>query len=120
MFVKKRPALEQVIDDSRQAIVDEAENQLSRLVGEGYFPAVRFALETIGKDRGYSERVELHATTTLELVEVIVEATPPKQIDAIDQPALPPPIQENNDTTTILSDTHTTECHTTTPHLARR
>lgn len=42
----------------RRSLVDAAENKLRDAVEKGYFPAIMFALKTLGRRRGYVERVE--------------------------------------------------------------
>lgn len=55
---KTTRAIRDVLDQSRGELVDLGETALKRAVvaGEGW--AVCFALKTLGKDRGYVERVE--------------------------------------------------------------
>lgn len=47
-----------VIEDERNSLVDMAEIQLIKAVQEGNFKAVREVLRTLGKNRGYVERME--------------------------------------------------------------
>lgn len=50
--------IQDAIDESREVAVDHAESALQRAVLEGDFRAIAFTLKTLGKNRGYVERVE--------------------------------------------------------------
>jgi hypothetical protein len=50
--------IQDAIDESREVAVDHAESALQRAVLEGDFRAIAFTLKTLGKDRGYVERME--------------------------------------------------------------
>jgi hypothetical protein len=52
------PRVQQVIDESREQLIDMAEFALRRKVLDGEGWAVQFTLRTLGKTRGYVERVE--------------------------------------------------------------
>lgn len=41
------------IEEQRQRRIDEAEEQMFRMVKDGNFAAVKFVLERLGKDRGW-------------------------------------------------------------------
>ncbi len=57
-FVNKHPDLKEIISDERESLVDIAESALkSAVVGKEAW-AVCFTLKTLGKGRGYVERVE--------------------------------------------------------------
>lgn len=47
-----------LIQEVRESILDEAEATLQRLALQGDGPSLRFLLQTLGKDRGYTTRVE--------------------------------------------------------------
>lgn len=51
--------LKQVLEDSREELVDIAESALRREVLNGNITAIIFTLKTQGKSRGYIERAEL-------------------------------------------------------------
>lgn len=55
---RKSPDVAQAILEARMKIVDKAESKLEELVDAGDFRAVNLTLRTLGKDRGYVERVE--------------------------------------------------------------
>ena len=57
-FIERSPDLKELITDERESLVDIAESALkSAVVGKEAW-AVCFTLKTIGKSRGYVERVE--------------------------------------------------------------
>ena len=53
-----RYKLQDVLDQSREKMADEAVGQLHRLVRDGNLGAVIFYLKTQAKSRGYTERIE--------------------------------------------------------------
>ena len=57
-FVNKHDDIKQLITDERESLVDIAESALKSAVIEKEAWAVCFTLKTIGKHRGYVERVE--------------------------------------------------------------
>lgn len=56
-FVKKH-GLEDVVQEARESMTDIAETSLKRAVINGEAWAVCFTLKTLGKSRGYVERVQ--------------------------------------------------------------
>lgn len=56
---KKVKAVEQVLNDEREKLVDTAELALNKAVLSGEAWAVTLVLKTIGKNRGYVERQEV-------------------------------------------------------------
>lgn len=57
-YIKKYPEVEEAYLEERQGIVDLAEAKLIEQVKGGNWHAIRWVLATLGKDRGYVERVE--------------------------------------------------------------
>ena len=53
-----RYKLQEVLDQSREKMADEAVGQLHRLVRDGNLGAIIFYLKTQVKSRGYTERIE--------------------------------------------------------------
>jgi hypothetical protein len=53
------PELREMVDDLSETFIDEAENQLFKLIREGQPNAIIFFLKTRARHRGYSERLEL-------------------------------------------------------------
>lgn len=60
----------EVIEDSREELIDEAEKSLRAAVVKGDAWAVCFALKTIGKSRGYVERQEVKDISDPQPVEL--------------------------------------------------
>ena len=54
----QRYNLQHVLDECREELLDVAENSLHTLIRDGHASSVFFYLRTMGRDRGYSERVE--------------------------------------------------------------
>lgn len=61
-------AVRQVLDECRSELVDYGELALRRAVIAGEPWAVGLVLKTLGKDRGYSEKVETENHTVVEWV----------------------------------------------------
>lgn len=61
----KTKYLADIIAEEREAIIDVAESALYNKVLEGDMRAIEFTLKTIGKDRGYSEKVDVNQTGKL-------------------------------------------------------
>ena len=55
---KKSPEIQAAIDNARGDMLDMAEHELKKAVRGGDMTAIIFTLKTIGKGRGYVERVE--------------------------------------------------------------
>jgi hypothetical protein len=72
-FVSRRPALQAVAQDCREAMKDNAESALYKAVLEGQAWAVCFYLKTQAKDRGYIERQEIREINDEELDSAIEE-----------------------------------------------
>ena len=56
--VSKHPQLATITHDYREGLVDKAEGVLETKLSENDWSAARFALATIGRQRGYSEQAE--------------------------------------------------------------
>lgn len=65
-LIGKRPALQKVLADAREGMIDHAESALYRAVGKGEAWAVCFYLKTQGKSRGYIERNEVEHSGFLD------------------------------------------------------
>ena len=53
--------VQSILDIKRQEMLDESERQLYKLVESGYFPAIKFVLNTTGRDRGYGNNLSIDA-----------------------------------------------------------
>ena len=57
-WIKKSPDCRAVVDQERERVIDTAELGLMKAINQQESWAIAFALKTIGKKRGYVERVE--------------------------------------------------------------
>lgn len=57
-IIQENTELEQIVQDARETIVDLAESALRGEIEAGNITAIIFVLKTVGRTRGYSERVE--------------------------------------------------------------
>jgi hypothetical protein len=58
-YIKRHPTVKAAFDAARGFLLDTAELKLRKAIQDGEQWAVTFALRTIGKDRGYTERQEI-------------------------------------------------------------
>ena len=58
-YAKRHPSVQDAIDSNRGGFIDVAELKLWEAVNKGQPWAVAFALKTIGKNRGFTERQEV-------------------------------------------------------------
>jgi hypothetical protein len=73
--IERWPDLKDEIDEAREFTVDTAEGKLYAAIAKGEAWAIRYFLQTIGKDRGYIEArehrhsgsIDLHQLTDEEL-----------------------------------------------------
>tara|TARA_R110000787_G_scaffold165742_2_gene278817 strand:- start:38 stop:394 length:357 start_codon:yes stop_codon:yes gene_type:complete len=57
-YMKKYPVLEDAIHDARERLLDIAESALMSNIKDKHPSSVFFFLKTMGKNRGYVERIE--------------------------------------------------------------
>jgi hypothetical protein len=62
------PEIKAAVQAGREHLIDKAEGALSKKIGEGDTAAIIFALKTIGRQRGYSERMTIDADTTIRVI----------------------------------------------------
>ena len=72
--VGRSPYLQQVLQDSREGIVDKAEENVFDAVEQGSVDDSWKLLKTLGKNRGYAERKEVESTVTTTSVEAKTSA----------------------------------------------
>ena len=58
-YIDRYPAVKDAYEEARDTSLDLAESKLIALVEREEWPAIRFMLVTLGKDRGYIERQEI-------------------------------------------------------------
>lgn len=79
----------QAIDDARFnhdcETGDLAESKLRTLIEEGYWPAIKFALSTKFKSRGYTDKIEVeHSGTEVQQIRMFMDLRP-DEADAMEQ-----------------------------------
>jgi hypothetical protein len=72
-YYKKFPLVEQAKHDARGALLDEAELRLWKAVQRDEAWAIAFALKTIGRSRGYAERLDLNISIQAAAAKVAAE-----------------------------------------------
>jgi hypothetical protein len=70
---KVDPEVQAAIDNARGRLIDLAENSLKDAVENGEGWAVCFTLKTLGRHRGYIERLELALRTQRDRIEASIE-----------------------------------------------
>jgi hypothetical protein len=72
VFIKENPALQNAVEDIRQALTDAAESNLAKAVARGEWQATQFALErtTEGVRRGYGQRARVDVRAEAEALNV--------------------------------------------------
>ena len=58
-YIDRYPAVKAAYQEARDTSLDLAESKLIALVEREEWPAIRFMLVTLGKDRGYTERDDI-------------------------------------------------------------
>lgn len=58
-YCKRHPTVQRAYQETREELVDLAESKLRNKVDRGAWPAIKWVLATLGKDRGWVERKEL-------------------------------------------------------------
>lgn len=66
-MAKRHPEIQEAINETRERMVDFAENKLFEKISQGEIVAILFYLKTIGKSRGYVERQEVDNSGSLEI-----------------------------------------------------
>lgn len=103
---KKSPAIDQAIRRARDPITDRAENNIISAIKNGSITASKYWLSTIGKDRGYSTRVEVEGDTqrTSQVVIVRGEEKPSIPADGAVRVILPENGRESPDIPVVDED----------------
>lgn len=57
-WIKDEPLLQEAQQEAREGFIDEMESQLAKNVRDGKEASVIFGLKTLGRNRGYVERIE--------------------------------------------------------------
>ena len=72
-YCKKFPSVEQAKHDARGAILDEAELRLLAAIRRDEAWAIAFYLKTVGRSRGYGERLDLNVSIQAVAAKVAAE-----------------------------------------------
>jgi hypothetical protein len=72
-YCKKYPAVEQAKHDSRGELLDLAEVKLWQAIQRDESWAIAFCLKTIGRSRGYGERLDLNVSIQAAAAKVAAE-----------------------------------------------
>jgi hypothetical protein len=72
--IMRNPRLKAVFEESREKVVDTAEENIFQAVEEGNLSYSWKLLQTLGKDRGYTERREVEQQVTHKMDELSTEA----------------------------------------------
>jgi len=67
-YIEKHPKLKEEIQEEREKLVDIAELGLLTKLNEGENWAIAMVLKTLGKNRGYSEKLEIDTKNTGNIV----------------------------------------------------
>lgn len=73
-YIRRYPELAEILSDTRESIVDAAENALLSAVIDKQSWAVCFTLKTIGRHRGYVERQEITGSAGEPLLQPVADA----------------------------------------------
>ena len=57
-YIDRYPTVRAAYEEARDILLDTAESAMLTMIDNNEWPAVRFALITLGKGRGYTERQE--------------------------------------------------------------
>ena len=68
-YIKRHPTVERAYENLRETLVDRAERGLLVLINGNYWPAIRYTLSTLGRDRGFVKRQETDITSKGEKVQ---------------------------------------------------
>lgn len=65
--IRAESDLEEVVQEAREEIIDLAESQLLKLIKRGNITAIIFLLKTLGRSRGYAERIEVERSGGMDV-----------------------------------------------------
>ena len=64
-YIGRYPTVESAYEEEREKLLDLAESKFAEQIAAGEWPAIRFALATLGKQRGYSEKLDVEGQLDL-------------------------------------------------------
>lgn len=65
-YIERYATVKRAYEAEREGIVDLAEGQFVKKISDGFWPAIRLALLTLGKDRGYVEKQQIEQSGKIE------------------------------------------------------
>ena len=80
MKLAKEFGVTDVLDDFREELVDIAENKLLESIQKGDITAIIYTLKTLGRYRGYTEKLEMVQNSPFQIEVKIIE--PNKKINS--------------------------------------
>lgn len=77
-YITEYSTVQKVYQAEREGVIDEVESELIEIAKGGDLGAIKFYLSTIGRDRGYGERVEadIRHSGAIEFTEMIIKSEP--------------------------------------------
>ena len=64
-YISRYVTVAEAYQEERERLVDLAEGKFAKAIQDGNWAAIRFALVTLGKDRGFTEKVDIDATVDI-------------------------------------------------------
>ena len=58
-YAQRYKTVQRALEQADETLTDVAEAKTIQLIHSGYWPAIKYRLDTKGKDRGYTERQEV-------------------------------------------------------------
>jgi hypothetical protein len=72
-WMENEEAFRFVVEEIQESLIDDAESQLQKLIGEGNPISILFFLKTKAKSRGYVERQEQDITSKGEKISINID-----------------------------------------------
>ena len=69
-WMDKHEDFKAIVEDITEGLIDDAESQLQKLIGDGNVVAILFYLKTRAKSRGYIERSETDITSKGDKIKI--------------------------------------------------
>jgi len=79
MKLAKEFDVKDILDDFREELVDIAENKLLESIQKGDITAIIYTLKTLGRYRGYSEKIEMVQNSPFQIEVKIIETKQEKK-----------------------------------------
>jgi hypothetical protein len=70
-YIDRYPAVKAAYEEAVESTIDLAQSKLIVLVEREEWPAIRFLLVTLGKDRGFTERTETSSPTARKGIQTL-------------------------------------------------